>query len=198
MSTKCQRPNCGHGDDHHKSGVGMCTTQDCHCNKFQELVVIRPTMSVVDMEGVVGPAGATVVLEVQPADVAATSGVCRDCPIGGRDGSGPVCTNVEKCDRECAESIEVDAEDASDVGEVPADFIRAINAIFEAGLAEPYKGPPRYAGSWKELTEAEASQKLLSALRHLANGEYDSAAGNALILWWHFQRKGGDDGCSGT
>lgn len=32
---------------------------------------------------------------------------CPSCPIGGRDGSGPVCPHVEACDRQCAELVAV-------------------------------------------------------------------------------------------
>jgi len=31
---------------------------------------------------------------------------CLDCPIGGREGNGPICPNVDACDRECRESVE--------------------------------------------------------------------------------------------
>jgi len=35
-----------------------------------------------------------------------SSEMCPDCPIGGRDGSGPVCPHTAACDRQCAELVE--------------------------------------------------------------------------------------------
>ena len=36
-----------------------------------------------------------------------SSEMCPDCPIGGRDGSGPVCPHAAACDRQCAELVAV-------------------------------------------------------------------------------------------
>ncbi len=33
--------------------------------------------------------------------------ICHDCPIGGRDGSGPICARTDECDRECEEDLRV-------------------------------------------------------------------------------------------
>lgn len=37
---------------------------------------------------------------------------CPDCPIGGQDGTGPVCPNAAACDRQCHEGAEVMQSDA--------------------------------------------------------------------------------------
>lgn len=42
--------------------------------------------------------------------------VCEDCPIGGQDGSGPVCPRAELCDLECAEQVHAMANEGRDDG----------------------------------------------------------------------------------
>lgn len=100
---------------------------------------------------------------------------CAVCPIGTD------CERAEECEREAAESVDAMERDVAD--HVPSAFVMAMEAVFEAGV----KGD-RKPGDWMRITPAEAEAKMRSALRHLANGEYDAAACNCLILWWHFQR----------
>ena len=79
------------------------------------------------------------------------------------------------------------AEPASDtvqIRHVPLEFIAAMEAAFEAGV----KGS-RVAGDWKLLSQAVMYEKLKSMLGHATKGEFVSAACNALILWWHSERK---------
>ena len=44
---------------------------------------------------------------ILPASGPPGSDAYPDCPIGGRDGSGPVCPHAEACDRQCAELVAV-------------------------------------------------------------------------------------------
>lgn len=37
--------------------------------------------------------------------------ICDDCPIGGREGNGPLCSNIAQCDREAREFTEAMARD---------------------------------------------------------------------------------------
>lgn len=69
---------------------------------------------------------------------------------------------------------------------VPAEFVAAMEAVFEAGV----KGG-RVPGDWKDLPPEALYSKLKSLLGHAAQGEFVSAACNAVILWWHQERGGG-------
>lgn len=69
---------------------------------------------------------------------------------------------------------------------VPAEFMAAMEAVFEAGV----KGG-RVPGDWKDLPSGALYGKLKSLLGHAAQGEFVSAACNAVILWWHQERGDG-------
>ena len=67
---------------------------------------------------------------------------------------------------------------------VPQEFIDAMNKVMEAGVKDGRK-----AGDWQVLSRVAALRKVKNLVVHLAHREFDSVACNALILWWHFQRK---------
>ncbi len=68
---------------------------------------------------------------------------------------------------------------------IPIEFIEMLEQVFDRGVKDG-----RSPGDWKRISPAEAEQKIRSAMRHLANGEYVAAAANCLIMWWNLQRKG--------
>ncbi len=71
---------------------------------------------------------------------------------------------------------------------VPPEFIRALDDVLAKGVKHG-----RESLDWQCLTEDQVKEKLRSLMRHTANGEYDAAACNCLILWWHLQRKESND-----
>ncbi len=213
--------DCHHPQYQHKDGAGMCTCSDtvtkvtvdggetmgikskgvpCHCNLFR----MTPTLAA-QTESHCGackhresPEECSSVACPQKPSIALT---CGDCPIGGRTGDGPVCPNVDRCDREAEEfTAAMDAErsllaserppvEKYELGEVdpmdlvPREFIMAMGMRLRDGIKDG-----REAGDWKDLKHGPAWQKRMNLEVHVEAGEYDSAACNALILWWHFQR----------
>lgn len=183
----------------------MCTHEGCRCNLFRASPPIELLSEIIGYANLVKEAihldreASNAVLE-EAAASSPLGQVCSDCPIGGRDGNGPICPNVDKCDRECMEQVEAHVAEIKALeriqaerdermpfvtiseSHIPGEFIRALNRVFEDGV----RGD-RVAGGWRDISADDARSKLNNLRVHLAAGEYDSVASNALILWWHFQ-----------
>lgn len=154
---------CRHPRRRHRDGTGICI---CDCNMFRGEPPKAPVCDdCPDWAADFAPADFP---RVEESIEAADSEPTRDGPFEYRapHQSSEFRYYVEKHCRH-----------------ISPEFISAMDAIFEAGV----KGD-RVALDWQDLPPTEASKKLKNLLVHLAADEFDSAACNALILWWHFQR----------
>lgn len=58
---------------------------------------------------------------------------CPDCPIGGQDGSGPVCPNADACDRDCQSQVEAHrADEREHMSELDAARVERARRIYDA------------------------------------------------------------------
>lgn len=169
--------NCNHEQSYHLAGfndrgerifggVGACTQDGCVCNQFR---FPEPNVGVlIDPP----PLGTPVQPQMRMGEQASDD--------GGKTWHHDKAAELPD---ETAQFVDRMMRNANLLALIPEDFILAMGNVMEAGV----KGD-RTAHDWMELAPQEVEKKLRSAMRHLANGEYDAAACNCLILWWHLQR----------
>ncbi len=201
MSSELLCDKCEHPSPDHKGGDGICLSEGCMCNLFLLTPEDRPVVEVED-DDTDGDTPDTKIpmrgdpsLADEPRDFRTSHQVGPTVHIKANDvpdekfvGSFiPVeksTANRTLCCGEDVSGLAPNELHVCPVDLVPKEFIIALGRVFRDGLKDGRK-----ADDWKELSKDDALSKVHNMYVHTGAEEYDSAACNSLILWWHFQRE---------